>query len=136
MYIIDEVHMLSNSAFNALLKTLEEPPRHVVFILATTEPHQLPLTIISRCQRFDFKPLTRHELVERMEVVLEDVGLEAEPRALQTIAQSASGGMRDALSMLDQVASFSDERIVENDALLITGSVGEEIFLKLVEAIG
>ncbi len=135
VYIIDEVHMLSNSAFNALLKTLEEPPRHVVFILATTEPHQLPLTIISRCQRFDFKPLTRHELVERMEVVLEDVGLEAEPRALQTIAQSASGGMRDALSMLDQVASFSDERIVENDALLITGSVGEEIFLKLVEAI-
>lgn len=135
VYIIDEVHMLSNSAFNALLKTLEEPPAHVVFILATTEPHQLPLTIISRCQRFDFKPLTRHELIDRMEVVLQDVGLEAEPRALQTIAQAASGGMRDALSMLDQIASFSDQVIREEDALLITGSVGEETFYQLSQAV-
>lgn len=131
VYIIDEVHMLSNSAFNALLKTLEEPPSHVVFILATTEPHKLPLTIISRCQRFDFKPITSSEIVERMKVVLADAGIVSNEGTLKVIAQAASGGMRDALSMLDQVVSFSGDRLTVEDALLVTGSIGEDIFYQL-----
>ena len=135
VYIIDEVHMLSNSAFNALLKTLEEPPAHVVFILATTEPHKLPLTIISRCQRFDFKPITAPEIIERMETVMADIGVTAEAGALRAIAQAATGGMRDALSMLDQTVSFSGDEITTNDALLVTGAIGEEIFYQLAQAI-
>ena len=135
VYIIDEVHMLSNSAFNALLKTLEEPPSHVVFILATTEPHKLPLTIISRCQRFDFKPITSNDIVDRMKTVLADARIESDEGALKVIAQAASGGMRDALSMLDQVVSFSGERITADDALLVTGSIGEDIFHQLADAL-
>ncbi|GKV70411.1 DNA polymerase III subunit gamma/tau [Sporosarcina sp. NCCP-2716] len=135
VYIIDEVHMLSNSAFNALLKTLEEPPAHAVFILATTEPHKLPLTIISRCQRFDFKPITAAEIMERMAYVLDEAGIEADNSALKVIAQAASGGMRDALSMLDQVVSFSGERVTAEEALLVTGSVGEDIFYELACAL-
>lgn len=135
VYIIDEVHMLSNSAFNALLKTLEEPPPHVVFILATTEPHKLPLTIISRCQRFDFKPITPTEIIDRMKTVLADTGIESDEDALKVIAQAASGGMRDALSMLDQVVSFSGDRLTVDDALLVTGSIGEDIFYQLAEAL-
>lgn len=135
VYIIDEVHMLSNSAFNALLKTLEEPPSHVVFILATTEPHKLPLTIISRCQRFDFKPLTSFDIIERMKTVLSDAGIESDDSTLKVIAQAASGGMRDALSMLDQVVSFSGEKLTVQDALLVTGSIGEDIFYQLAEAL-
>lgn len=135
VYIIDEVHMLSNSAFNALLKTLEEPPAHVVFILATTEPHKLPLTIISRCQRFDFKPLTAADLMDRMQTVLDDSSIEADERALKVIAQAASGGMRDALSMLDQVVSFSGDQITAEDALLVTGAIGEDIFYQLAQAL-
>ncbi|WP_318618166.1 DNA polymerase III subunit gamma/tau [Sporosarcina sp. YIM B06819] len=135
VYIIDEVHMLSNSAFNALLKTLEEPPSHVVFILATTEPHKLPLTIISRCQRFDFKPITSIDIMDRMKVVLTDSGIESDEGALKVIAQAASGGMRDALSMLDQVVSFSGERLTIEDALLVTGSISEDIFHQLAEAL-
>ncbi|MCZ2260889.1 DNA polymerase III subunit gamma/tau [Sporosarcina sp. G11-34] len=135
VYIIDEVHMLSNSAFNALLKTLEEPPSHVVFILATTEPHKLPLTIISRCQRFDFKPITPFDIIERMKTILADAGIESDEGALKVIAQAASGGMRDALSMLDQVVSFSGDRLTIEDALLVTGSIGEDIFYRLAEAL-
>ena len=135
VYIIDEVHMLSNSAFNALLKTLEEPPSHAVFILATTEPHKLPLTIISRCQRFDFKPLSQIDIIERMKIVLLDTGIESEEEVLKIIAQAASGGMRDALSMLDQVVSFSGESLTVEDALLVTGSIGEDVFYQLAEAL-
>lgn len=135
VYIIDEVHMLSNSAFNALLKTLEEPPEHAVFILATTEPHKLPLTIISRCQRFDFKPLTSSDIIERMEIVLQDAQIESDEGTLKVIAQAASGGMRDALSMLDQVASFSGDSLSVNDALLVTGAIGEDIFYRLAKAL-
>lgn len=135
VYIIDEVHMLSNSAFNALLKTLEEPPAHVVFILATTEPHKLPLTIISRCQRFDFKPLTPSDIIERMKTVLEDAEIESDENTLKVIAQAASGGMRDALSMLDQVVSFSGEKLTVEDALLVTGAIGEDIFYQLAKAL-
>ncbi|QUW23993.1 DNA polymerase III subunit gamma/tau [Sporosarcina sp. Marseille-Q4063] len=135
VYIIDEVHMLSNSAFNALLKTLEEPPSHAVFILATTEPHKLPLTIISRCQRFDFKPITQNDIVDRMKTVLHDTGIESDEDVLKIIAQAALGGMRDALSMLDQVVSFSGERLTVEDALLVTGSIGEDVFYQLAGAL-
>ncbi|WP_124068598.1 DNA polymerase III subunit gamma/tau [Filibacter tadaridae] len=135
VYIIDEVHMLSNSAFNALLKTLEEPPPHAVFILATTEPHKLPLTIISRCQRFDFKPITPIDIIDRMKVVLADAGINSDEGALKVIAQAASGGMRDALSMLDQVVSFSGDKLTVEDALLVTGSIGEDTFHHLAEAL-
>lgn len=135
IYIIDEVHMLSTSAFNALLKTLEEPPAHVVFILATTEPHKIPATIISRTQRFDFKRLSSNDLVERMKVVLEDINFGYDERALKVIAQAAAGGMRDSLSMLDQVVSFSDEQVTLEDALFVTGSIGQDIFYELAESL-
>ncbi|MER2109152.1 MAG: DNA polymerase III subunit gamma/tau [Solibacillus sp.] len=135
VYIIDEVHMLSTSAFNALLKTLEEPPSHAVFILATTEPHKLPATIISRCQRFDFKRLSSIDIVERMKVVLEDIGMSYDEQALKVIAQAAAGGMRDALSILDQVVSFSTEQVTLDEVLLVTGSVGQDLFYEMTEAL-
>ncbi|MCP2036899.1 DNA polymerase-3 subunit gamma/tau [Planomicrobium sp. HSC-17F08] len=135
IYIIDEVHMLSNSAFNALLKTLEEPPEHVVFILATTEPHKLPLTIISRCQRFDFKRLTQTDIVERMIDVLTDAGIPYNEQVLKVIAQAAAGGMRDALSLLDQVVSFSGDEMTLEDALLVTGSISQDMFYNIAEAL-
>ncbi|MGE7989333.1 DNA polymerase III subunit gamma/tau [Lysinibacillus fusiformis] len=135
VYIIDEVHMLSTSAFNALLKTLEEPPPHAVFILATTEPHKLPATIISRCQRFDFKRLSTNDIIERMKVVLEDIELPYEEQGLKVIAQSAAGGMRDALSLLDQVVSFSGEKLKLEDTLLVTGSISQDVFYDLAEAL-
>lgn len=135
VYIIDEVHMLSTSAFNALLKTLEEPPAHVVFILATTEPHKIPLTIISRCQRFDFKRITSADIVSRMIEVLTDAGIEYDVNVLKIIAQVAAGGMRDALSMLDQVVSFSGKMMTIEDALLVTGSIGQDVFYQLADAL-
>ncbi|MCM3390509.1 DNA polymerase III subunit gamma/tau [Ureibacillus chungkukjangi] len=135
VYIIDEVHMLSTSAFNALLKTLEEPPPHAVFILATTEPHKLPATIISRCQRFDFKRLSSTDILERMKVVLEDINLPYEEQALKVIAQAAAGGMRDALSLLDQVVSFSGDTLTLDNALLVSGSISQDIFYDLVESL-
>jgi DNA polymerase III subunit gamma/tau len=133
VYIIDEVHMLSTSAFNALLKTLEEPPTHAVFILATTEPHKLPATIISRCQRFDFKRLSSIDIVERMKVVLEDIQMGYDEQALKVIAQAAAGGMRDALSLLDQVVSFSNETVQLEDVLLVTGSVSQDAFYDITQ---
>ncbi|MDI2585712.1 DNA polymerase III subunit gamma/tau [Psychrobacillus sp. NEAU-3TGS] len=135
VYIIDEVHMLSTSAFNALLKTLEEPPAHAVFILATTEPHKIPLTIISRCQRFDFKRITSSDIVSRMKEVLTDANIEYDENVLKVIAQAAAGGMRDALSMLDQVVSFSGEKMTLEDALLVTGSIGQDVFFQLANAL-
>ena len=135
VYIIDEVHMLSTSAFNALLKTLEEPPPHAVFILATTEPHKLPATIISRCQRFDFKRLSSNDILERMKVVLEDINLPYEEQALKVIAQAAAGGMRDALSLLDQVVSFSGDSLTLDNALLVSGSISQDIFYDVVESL-
>ncbi|RIJ63278.1 DNA polymerase III subunit gamma/tau [Rummeliibacillus sp. POC4] len=135
VYIIDEVHMLSTSAFNALLKTLEEPPAHVVFILATTEPHKIPATIISRCQRFDFKRLSSNDILERMKIVLEDIALPYDEQALKVIAKSAAGGMRDALSMLDQVVSFSGESLTLDDALFVTGSISQDIFYELAQSL-
>ncbi|MDQ0216530.1 DNA polymerase-3 subunit gamma/tau [Oikeobacillus pervagus] len=125
VYIIDEVHMLSISAFNALLKTLEEPPKHVLFILATTEPHKIPLTIISRCQRFDFKRITSKDIVKRMKLIVEESGISVEENALHIIARAAEGGMRDALSLLDQAISFSSEMVTVEDALAVTGTVSQ-----------
>ncbi|MBS4210769.1 DNA polymerase III subunit gamma/tau [Bacillus sp. FJAT-50079] len=135
VYIIDEVHMLSISAFNALLKTLEEPPRHVIFILATTEPHKIPLTIISRCQRFDFKRITSQDIVGRMEHIATESGLQFDEKALHVIARAAEGGMRDALSLLDQAVSFSDERVTVEDALAVTGSVAQSYLNRLGKAV-
>jgi DNA polymerase-3 subunit gamma/tau len=134
VYIIDEVHMLSISAFNALLKTLEEPPKHVIFILATTEPHKIPLTIISRCQRFDFRRITAGSIVNRMKLIVEETGVRCDERALQLIARAADGGMRDALSLLDQAISFSGERVTEEDALTVTGSVSQGFLSKIAIA--
>ncbi|WAA09513.1 DNA polymerase III subunit gamma/tau [Fervidibacillus albus] len=126
VYIIDEVHMLSIEAFNALLKTLEEPPKHVIFILATTEPHKIPSTIISRCQRFDFKRISPQAIADRMRHILNDSSQSYEEEALQLIARVAEGGMRDALSLLDQAVSFSEDQLTVQDALLITGSVSQQ----------
>ena len=102
VFIIDEVHMLSTAAFNALLKTLEEPPKHVIFILATTEPQKLPATIISRCQRFDFHRLTIAHIIARLQTVLKEIGASIEPDGLRLIARAANGGMRDALSLAER----------------------------------
>nr|WP_307728822.1 DNA polymerase III subunit gamma/tau [Alkalicoccobacillus plakortidis] len=126
VYIIDEVHMLSTGAFNALLKTLEEPPPHAIFILATTEPHKIPLTIISRCQRFDFKPISSEAMMYRMKEILEADHVHVEDEALQLIVQAADGGMRDALSLLDQAISFSDETVSAEAVRLITGAISRE----------
>ncbi|WP_226671534.1 DNA polymerase III subunit gamma/tau [Metabacillus litoralis] len=135
VYIVDEVHMLSIGAFNALLKTLEEPPRHVIFILATTEPHKIPLTIISRCQRFDFRRITASAIVGRMKEIVHNQGIVVEETALDVIARAADGGMRDALSLLDQAISYSNEQVTLDEALLITGSVSQGFIGKIAEAI-
>jgi len=135
VYIIDEVHMLSIGAFNALLKTLEEPPKHVIFILATTEPHKIPLTIISRCQRFDFKRITALDITQRLKYVANESGIEYDEQALNVIAHAAEGGMRDALSLLDQAVSFSEGKIRIEDALTVTGSISQSYFNQLAKAI-
>lgn len=135
VYIVDEVHMLSIGAFNALLKTLEEPPAHVIFILATTEPHKIPLTIISRCQRFDFKRITAQAIVNRMKLIVDETGVVCDEKALQVIARAAEGGMRDALSLLDQAISFSQDGVTVEDALTITGSVSQGFLNRLAKAV-
>lgn len=135
VYIIDEVHMLSTSAFNALLKTLEEPPENVVFILATTDPHKIPATIISRTQRFDFKRITSGAILERMEYILKQKQFEYDEKALNVIARAAEGGMRDALSILDQVLSFGDNKVTLDNALLVTGSVTRENLIKYLSQV-
>ena len=135
VYIIDEVHMLSTGAFNALLKTLEEPPAHAVFILATTEPQRLPATILSRCQRFDFRRLEAETIVGRMRVVLQGVGREAADEALAEIARAAEGSMRDALSLLDVCLSYTDGRVeaqLVRDAL---GTAGTGFVFDFVDAL-
>ncbi|MFD2308471.1 DNA polymerase III subunit gamma/tau [Enterococcus termitis] len=127
VYIIDEVHMLSTGAFNALLKTLEEPPQNVIFILATTEPHKIPLTIISRTQRFDFKRIGTQDIVDHMAYILKQINVDFEEQALYVIGRAAEGGMRDALSILDQTISFSDEKVTLADAMQVTGSLTYEM---------
>lgn len=134
VYIIDEVHMLSTGAFNALLKTLEEPKEHVIFVLATTEPHKIPATIISRTQRFDFKRINVQAIIGRMKYILEESNQPYEEQALSVIARAAEGGMRDALSILDQAISFSNEKITLEDALAVTGSLTTEMMDSFIGA--
>lgn len=134
VYIIDEVHMLSQGAFNALLKTLEEPPSHVIFILATTEPHKIPATILSRCQRFDFQSLDKADIVERLQYVLNAENIKATPEAVDLIAESSEGGMRDALSLLDQSISYSNDDVIsEDDVLAVSGNISSQIILHMLK---
>lgn len=133
VYIIDEVHMLSTGAFNALLKTLEEPPAHVIFILATTEPHKIPATIISRCQRFDFKSISTKDIIDRIKYIVKEENIQIEEKAIVTIAKNAHGGMRDALSLLDQAISYSDEIVTEENVHEITGTISEEMLVDLAQ---
>ncbi|NBD27031.1 DNA polymerase III subunit gamma/tau [Paenibacillus glycinis] len=135
VYIIDEVHMLTSEAFNALLKTLEEPPAHVIFILATTEPHKLPATIISRCQRFDFRQVSLPEQTERLRQICAEEGISADEDALAYIARLSDGGMRDAISLLEQVSAYGGEHITLNDAVDVTGGLAAEQFEQLAEAV-
>ena len=135
VYIIDEVHMLTTGAFNALLKTLEEPPSHVIFILATTEVHKIPATILSRCQRFDFKNIETPNIIKRVEHVVKEENIEIEPEAISLIAKNAKGGLRDALSLLDQAISFSDGNITSKDVNDIVGAVSKEDLVNLLELI-
>ena len=129
VYIIDEVHMLTTAAFNALLKTLEEPPAHVIFILATTEIHKIPATILSRCQRFEFKNLSVEQLEDRLKYISKNENLEIEKEALKKIANLAKGGLRDAISILDQVSNYSEKITLEN-ILEVTSSISEDSILE------
>ena len=135
VYIIDEVHMLTTEAFNALLKTLEEPPEHAMFVLATTEPHRLPATILSRCQRFDFRRVPLSEQTGRLQEICRQEGIAAEEEALAYIARLSDGGMRDALSLLDQIASFTDGQVTLADAVEATGGLPGEQFARIAEAV-
>ena len=132
IYIIDEVHMLSTSAFNALLKTLEEPPAHAIFILATTEPHKVLPTIVSRCQRFDFKSLTQTEIVSNLTNICDKENIKYDLEAIKIIANASEGGMRDALSFLDQAISLSEDMVNEDIASIVTGLLDKTNLLKLV----
>lgn len=129
VYIIDEVHMLTTAAFNALLKTLEEPPAHVIFILATTEIHKIPATILSRCQRFEFKNLSQEQLIDRLKYISEKESLVIEDAAIEKISTLAKGGLRDAISILDQVSNYSEE-ITLNHILEVTSSISEDDILE------
>lgn len=135
VYIIDEVHMLTSEAFNALLKTLEEPPKHLIFILATTEPEKLPQTILSRCQRFDFKRVTTKDIIENMRNICDNLDIEIEDKVLSLIAGNSDGAMRDALSLLDQCVSFSSGKITYEEATSILGIVNSELIFNIVDNI-
>ncbi len=135
IYIIDEVHMLSKSAFNALLKTLEEPPKHVVFIFATTEPHKIPETILSRCQRYDFKRIPQSKIQERLRQISSTEAVNISDHALWMIAKAADGSMRDAQSLLDQMISYRGHDIRDQDVAEVLGIAGSELFLKISGAV-
>jgi DNA polymerase III subunit gamma/tau len=135
VYIIDEVHMLSNSAFNALLKTLEEPPPHVVFIFATTEIHKIPATILSRCQHYNFRRIARAEIVERLRHVVEQDQIVIEERSLMALARASEGSMRDGLSLLDQAVAFGGKTIVHADLEALLGAVPQELVRTMIQAI-
>jgi DNA polymerase-3 subunit gamma/tau len=134
IYIIDEVHMLSTAAFNALLKTLEEPPEHVKFFFATTEAHKVLQTIVSRCQRFEFRPISNQVIAEKLSIIAAAEGIQADLNALQSIASLANGGMRDAQSILDQMISFCGQRISESDVLDVYGLVSADRIETLAQA--
>ena len=135
VYIIDEVHSMTSNAFNALLKTLEEPPAHVIFILATTEPQKVLPTILSRVQRFDFSKISDDDLISKMEYVLKQENVNYEIGALRLIARLADGGARDALSILEQVVSYSNDEVKVSDVETIFGLISVPEKIKLVQAI-
>ena len=135
VYIIDEVHMLSNSAFNALLKTLEEPPAHVVFIFATMEIHKIPATILSRCQHYNFRRISKVEIVQRLRHVAEQDGLAIEDRSLMALARASEGSMRDGLSLLDQIIAFGGKTIRHQDLETLLGAVPQERVRAMIEAV-
>ena len=132
IYIIDEVHMLTNQAFNALLKTLEEPPKHIIFIFATTEPHKIPTTILSRCQRFDFKKIHDEKIVKRLKQIVEIEQIKITDEALKEIAFLSDGGLRDSISLLDQAISYSDDEITVQNIHDINGSITKEEVRSLI----
>ncbi len=135
VYIIDEVHMLSISAFNALLKTLEEPPAHIVFIMATTEPNKLPITVLSRCQRFDFNRFKASDIIKLLKKVSKEAGIKIDTKAIETIARASEGGARDALSLLDQCNAFTDGEITQDNVSAILGSANRLMYFALAESI-
>ncbi|GAB4540620.1 MAG: DNA polymerase III subunit gamma/tau [Anaerolineae bacterium] len=134
-YIIDEVHMLTDPAFNALLKTLEEPPPHVIFVLATTEPHKIPATIVSRCQRFDFRRIPLREVTRWLTHIAEEEGLQVEPEALEYIARQGGGSMRDAISLLDQLTAYGSDIISLAQVRAVLGSVASQAVYELIESL-
>ena len=135
IYIIDEVHMLTKEAFNALLKTLEEPPPHIVFIFATTEPHKIPATILSRCQRYDFKRIPLREIRESLKRIVGQEEIQISQRGLITIAQESEGSLRDAQSLLDQVIAYGGKNIRDEDIAEVLGLIDRKILNDTVEAI-
>lgn len=135
VYIIDEVHMLTNEAFNALLKTLEEPPAYVIFILATTEPHKLPATVLSRCQRFDFKRISQDSMLKRLIYICEQEGINADDEALRLIVRNSDGAMRDAISIMDQCGVYGNKNITIEDVLMVLGIVNDEYLFDMAEAV-
>ncbi len=135
IYIIDEVHMLSTSAFNALLKTLEEPPSHVIFIMATTEVHKIPQTILSRCQRFDFRRISTRQITEHLKVICQQDGVPAEEDALWVIARQGDGSMRDSQSLLDQVITFADGSLTRENVVEILGLTDRTLLLETLNAL-
>ena len=132
VYIVDEVHMLSNQAFNALLKTLEEPPSHVIFILATTEPHKIPETILSRCQRYDFKKISENDIVERLKYICKEENIEIEEDAIKLIAKVSDGGLRDSISLLDQLIAYTEDKIAIKDVNDVYGVISKEEICNLL----
>lgn len=135
VYVIDEVHMLSNAAFNALLKTLEEPPEHAIFVLATTEPHKIPATVVSRCQRFEFRRIPSGRIIERLEWMAQRENIQIERQALTLIARHATGSMRDAESLLDQLASYNDGRITVEEMQAALGTGTDETIVEIADAL-
>ncbi len=135
VYIIDEVHMISKGASNALLKILEEPPKHLIFILATTEPQRLPATVLSRCQRFDFKRITAKDIIHNMQNILDEIGINADSKGLSLIARNSDGAMRDALSLLDQCLSFSGQEMTYDYIVSVLGVVNNDIIYELTDSI-
>jgi len=135
VYIIDEVHMLTTEAFNALLKTLEEPPSHVIFIFATTNPHKIPSTILSRCQWFNFRRIALEDIVAKLKIIVKDEGLKIDDKVLDIIARNSTGSMRDAESTLDQIIAYCGKDITSQSVKEVLGIIEEEVFFELVEAI-
>jgi DNA polymerase-3 subunit gamma/tau len=135
VYIVDEVHMLTNEAFNALLKTLEVPPPHTIFIFATTEPYKVPLTILSRCQRFDFRKLTTREIYEHIKKISDIEGIKILDEAIRLISERADGALRDAEVMLDQLRTYTDEEVTEKDVKDVFGFIDKSLYKEIMEGV-